>query len=155
MLQTSFRFLRQINHIGSQILLLSEIGLSRSALLCRTVYGPNPLMELSGIIITGISAQWLAWRLKLPSILLLMVFGFVAGPLTGFLHPGQLLGPLLSPFISISLALILFEGGLSLKIADLTGTRIIVRNLLTIGVFTTWLLASSSAYIRLLANFRG
>ena len=111
-----------------------------------------PLMELAGIIITGISAQWLAWRLKLPSILMLMVFGFVAGPLTGFLHPGQLFGPLLSPFISISLALILFEGGLSLKIADLIGTRIVVRNLLTIGVFTTWLFASSSAYIILGLN---
>jgi NhaP-type Na+/H+ or K+/H+ antiporter len=71
-----------------------------------------------------------------------MVFGFVAGLLTGFLHPGQLMGPLLLPFISISLALILFEDGLSLKIADLTGTRIVVRNLLTIGVFTTWIFAS-------------
>lgn len=111
-----------------------------------------PLMELAGIIITGISAQWLAWRLKLPSILLLMVFGFLAGPVAGFLHPDRLLGPLLSPFISISLALILFEGGLSLKIADLIETRIVVRNLLTIGVFTTWLLASSSAYIILGLN---
>jgi NhaP-type Na+/H+ or K+/H+ antiporter len=109
-------------------------------------------MELAGIIITGIAAQWLAWRLKLPSILLLMVFGFVAGPLTGFLHPDQLLGPLLSPFIGISLALILFEGGMSLKISDLIGTRIVVRNLLTIGVFTTWLIASSSAYIILGLN---
>jgi NhaP-type Na+/H+ or K+/H+ antiporter len=111
-----------------------------------------PLMELAGIIITGISAQWLAWRLKLPSILLLMVFGFVAGPLTGFLHPDSLMGPLLSPFISISLALILFEGGLSLKIADLIGTRIVVHNLLTIGVFTTWILASISAYLILGLN---
>jgi NhaP-type Na+/H+ or K+/H+ antiporter len=111
-----------------------------------------PLTELAGIIIIGISAQWLAWRLKLPSILMLMVFGFVAGPVTGFLHPGQLFGPLLSPFISISLALILFEGGLNLKIADLIGIRIVVRNLLTIGVFTTWLFASSSAYIILGLN---
>jgi len=112
----------------------------------------TPLMQLAGIIIIGISAQWLAWRIKLPSILLLMVFGFVAGPVTGFLHPDQLLGPLLSPFISISLALILFEGGMSLKIRELIGTRIVVRNLLTIGVLTTWLIASSSAYIILGLN---
>ncbi|MDD2756494.1 MAG: cation:proton antiporter, partial [Methanothrix sp.] len=111
-----------------------------------------PLMELAGIIVSGISAQWLAWRLKFPSILLLIVFGFIAGPLTGFLHPDRLMGPLLSPFISISLALILFEGGLSLKIADLIGTRIVVHNLLTIGVFTTWILASISAYIILGLN---
>ena len=111
-----------------------------------------PLMQLAGIIIIGIAAQWFAWRLKLPSILLLMVFGLIAGPVTGFLHPDQLLGPLLSPFISISLALILFEGGMSLKIADLIGTRIVVRNLLTIGVLTTWFIASSSAYIILGLN---
>ncbi|HPS91855.1 MAG TPA: sodium:proton antiporter [Methanothrix sp.] len=111
-----------------------------------------PLMELAGIIIIGISAQWIAWRLKLPSILLLMVFGFVSGPLTGFLHPDQLFGPLLSPFISISLALILFEGGLSLRVADLMGTKIVVRNLLTIGVLTTWILASVFAYIFLGLN---
>ena len=111
-----------------------------------------PLMELAGIIIIGISAQWLAWRAKLPSILLLLVFGFVAGPVTGFLHPDQLLGKLLSPFISISLALILFEGGMGLKIADLIGTRIVVRNLLTVGVLTTWFIASSSAYIILGLN---
>ena len=106
----------------------------------------TPLMELGSIIVLGIAAQWLAWRLKLPSILLLMVFGFIAGPVTGFLHPDQLLGQLFSPFISISLALILFEGGLGLKIADLTGTGRVVRNLLTVGVLSTWIIVSCAAY---------
>jgi NhaP-type Na+/H+ or K+/H+ antiporter len=107
---------------------------------------PTPLIELSSIIVLGITAQWLAWRLKLPSILLLMLFGFIAGPVTGFLHPDLLFGQLYSPFISISLALILFEGGLSLKVADLTGTGSIVRNLLTVGVLATWIIASCAAY---------
>lgn len=111
-----------------------------------------PLMQLAGIIIIGIGAQWFAWRLRLPSILLLLAFGFLAGPVTGFLRPDQLFGPLLSPFISISLALILFEGGMSLKIADLIETRLVVRNLLTIGVLTTWFIASISAYIILGLN---
>ena len=106
----------------------------------------TPLIELGSIIVLGIAAQWLAWRLKLPSILLLMVFGFIAGPVTGFLHPDQLLGQLFSPFISISLALILFEGGLGLKIADLTGTGRVVRNLLTVGVLSTWIIVSCAAY---------
>lgn len=41
---------------------------------------------------------------------------------------------------------------MSLKVADLIGTRTVVRNLLTIGVLTTWLIASSSAYLILGLN---
>lgn len=107
----------------------------------------NPLLELSGIIIIGIGAQWIAWRLKLPSILLLLIFGFLAGPVTGFLNPDKLMGDLLSPFVALSLALILFEGGMSLKIADVTENRKVVRNLLSVGVVMTWLITSVSAYL--------
>ncbi len=107
----------------------------------------NSSLELAGIIIIGIGAQWIAWRLRLPSILLLLVFGFLAGPVTGFLNPDELMGNLLSPFVTLSLALILFEGGMSLKIADAIGNRRVVGNLLTMGVLTTWLIASASAYI--------
>ena len=106
----------------------------------------TPLIELGSIITAGIAAQWFAWRLKLPPILLLLVLGFIAGPITGFLQPERLLGQLFSPFISISLALILFEGGMSLRIADLTDTKLVVRNLLTIGVLTTWLIVSIASY---------
>ncbi len=107
----------------------------------------SSLLELAGIVVIGIGAQWIAWRLRLPSILLLLVFGFLAGPVTGFINPDELMGNLLSPFIALSLALILFEGGMSLKISDVIGNRRVVRNLLTIGVLTTWLIASTSAYI--------
>jgi NhaP-type Na+/H+ or K+/H+ antiporter len=106
----------------------------------------GPLLELAGIIVIGIGAQWIAWRLRLPSILLLLIFGFVAGPVTGFLNPDELMGKLLSPFVSLSLALILFEGGMSLKISDVMGNRKVVRNLLSVGVIVTWLIASISAY---------
>jgi NhaP-type Na+/H+ or K+/H+ antiporter len=105
------------------------------------------LLELAGIISIGIGAQWIAWRFRIPSILLLLIFGFLAGPVTGFLNPDTLMGNLLSPFIALSLALILFEGGMSLKIADVMENRKVVRNLLSIGVFVTWLIASASAYI--------
>jgi NhaP-type Na+/H+ or K+/H+ antiporter len=107
----------------------------------------SPLLELAGIIVIGIGAQWIAWRLRLPSILLLLIFGFAAGPVTGFLNPDKLMGNLLSPFVAISLALILFEGGMSLKIADIIENRKVVRNLLSIGVAATWFIASTSAYI--------
>ena len=76
------------------------------------------LIEFASIIILGIAAQWIAWRVKFPSILFLLIFGFIAGPATGFLKPDELLGDLLFPVVSVSVAIILFEGGLSLKIAE-------------------------------------
>jgi NhaP-type Na+/H+ or K+/H+ antiporter len=74
------------------------------------------LINLAGIIILGIGAQWLAWRLKFPSILFLLIFGFIAGPTTGFFSPDELMGKMLLPFVSIAVAVILFEGGLTLRI---------------------------------------
>lgn len=77
------------------------------------------LLGLASIVVLGIAASWLAWRLRLPSILLLLVTGFIAGPVTGFLNPDELFGDLLLPIVSISVAVILFEGGLNLSIAEL------------------------------------
>jgi len=104
------------------------------------------LIGIAGIIVLGITAQWLAWRISIPSILVLLLFGFTAGPLTGFLNPDRIFGPLLFPIVSVSVALILFEGGLSLKIKDIKRTGHVVRNLVTVGAFITWVLSSSAAY---------
>lgn len=104
------------------------------------------LVGLSSLIVLGILAQWLAWRLHLPSILLLLLFGFIAGPLTGFLKPDLLLGDLLVPAVSMSVALILFEGGLSLRIAELRETGGVVRNLVTVGLLATWSIAALAAH---------
>lgn len=103
------------------------------------------LVGLASIVIIGIGAQWLAWRLRLPSIMLLLIGGFVAGPLTGFLDPDALVGELLLPIVSISVAVILFEGGLSLRISELRGIGSVVRNLVTIGLLVTWIIAAGAA----------
>jgi NhaP-type Na+/H+ or K+/H+ antiporter len=100
----------------------------------------------------GILAQWMAWRFKLPSILFLLTFGFVAGPITGFLNPDELFGDLLLPVVSISVAVILFEGGLTLRISELRDIAGVVRNLITTGVFVTWLSISALAYMLLHLN---
>lgn len=105
----------------------------------------NYLLGLSGIIVLGIFAQWLAWRLKLPSILLLLIFGFAAGPLTGFIKPDLLFGESLFPLVSIFVALILFEGGLSLKINELRATGNVVQRLISVGALVTWFLTSVGA----------
>lgn len=102
-------------------------------------------LSLAGIIILGILAQWLAWRFQLPSILLMLVFGFVAGPLTGLLKPDEVLGDLLFPFVSLSVAIILFEGGLSLKISELRPVRNVVLMLVSVGALITWLLSGFAA----------
>ena len=104
------------------------------------------MVTVAAIIVLGITAQWVAWRLRFPSILLLLIFGFVAGPITGYLDPDELLGDLLFPLVSISVALILFEGGLSLRIADLRDTGHVVRNLVTVGALVSWVLSAGAAY---------
>lgn len=100
---------------------------------------------IAGIIILGVVAQWFAWRLKLPSILLLLVFGFIAGPVTGFIEPDLLFGESLFPLVSIFVALILFEGGLSLKISELRATGNVVQRLISAGALVTWFLTSLGA----------
>lgn len=105
-----------------------------------------PLIELAVIVVLGGAAQWLAWRLRLPSILLLLLFGFIAGPITLFLEPDELFGSLLRPFVSLSVAIILFEGGLSLNFSELRGTGGVVRNLVTLGMVGTWLSVAAAAH---------
>lgn len=104
------------------------------------------LIGLASIIVLGVAAQWLGWRLHLPSILLLLIFGIIAGPVTGILNPDRLFGDLLFPLVSVSVAIILFEGGLSLRIAELRGAGKVVRNLTTIGILITWVLTTVIAY---------
>jgi NhaP-type Na+/H+ or K+/H+ antiporter len=93
-----------------------------------------------------VAARWLAWRLHLPAILLLLVCGIVAGPVTGFLRPDELFGNFLNPFVSLSVGLILFEGGLSLNLRELKEIGGVVRNLITIGTVITWAIATVSAW---------
>lgn len=95
------------------------------------------LLGLAAIIVLGVIAQWLSWRFKIPSILLLLIFGFLAGPVTGLLNPEELLGSLLYPFLSLCVGLILFESGLRFNLADLKSAEKAVRNLTSIGVIVT------------------
>lgn len=106
----------------------------------------NILVGLSLIIVLGIAAQWISWRFRLPSILLLLIFGFIAGPVTNILDPDFYFGDLLFPIVSISVAVILFEGGLSLKLSELKTVGGVVRNLASIGIFITWVLSSLLAF---------
>mgnify|MGYP001815431177 FL=1 len=105
------------------------------------------LVVLSAIFVAGFACQWIAWRLKLPSILFLLLTGIFAGPVMGWLDPEALLGDLLTPVVSIAVAIILYEGSLTLKLSEIRGHGAVVRNLVTIGVAITWFVATLAAHL--------
>jgi NhaP-type Na+/H+ or K+/H+ antiporter len=108
---------------------------------------PEPiLIDVTIVLVLGIGAQWLAWRFRLPSILLLLLAGFMAGPVIGLLSPEALQQDWLYAFVSMSIGIILFEGGLSLRISELREVGTAVRNLISVGVFITWALGAVGAY---------
>jgi NhaP-type Na+/H+ or K+/H+ antiporter len=107
----------------------------------------NTIFPLASIFFLGLGSQWLAWKLRLPAIVTLIATGLIAGPVTGFLNPDELLGQFLQPMVALSVAIILFEGGLSLRFSDLTesGTHKSVRRLVFFGSLITWTLLTGLA----------
>ena len=104
------------------------------------------LIGIIGVLGFGIGAQWLAWRLRSPAILFLLLFGFIAGPITGIVKPDQLFGNSFHPFISLAVSIILFEGGMTLRFSELKRIGNPVRNLVTLGVLITWILGTWASY---------
>ena len=102
----------------------------------------NVLSTIAGIGLLAAIAQWLAWWVRLPAILFLLMFGIVAGPVLGWLDPDVLFGDLLFPLISLSVAVILFEGSLTLRFHELREVGSTVRNLVTVGALVTWVVTS-------------
>jgi NhaP-type Na+/H+ or K+/H+ antiporter len=106
----------------------------------------HEIAAIAGVLVAGFACQLLAWRLRLPAILFLLLLGVAVGPVLGWLNTDALLGDLLIPTVSIAVAIILFEGSLTLKFSELGGHGGVVTRLVTIGVLITWLVASLAAY---------
>ncbi len=100
------------------------------------------VVTVAAIGVLAIACQWLAWWVKLPAILLLLVAGVVVGPVLGWLDPNAVFGDLLFPIVSLSVAVILFEGSLTLRFAEIAGLERVVRRLVTTGVVVTWLITA-------------
>ncbi|WP_105101623.1 cation:proton antiporter [Microbulbifer pacificus] len=109
----------------------------------------NPMALLVLVGLVSIACQFLAYRLKLPAILPLLLAGLVLGPIAGVLDPDALFGDLLFPVVSLAVAIILFEGALTLKFSDIAGHGTMVRNLCSVGVLVTWLIATPAAHYAL------
>jgi NhaP-type Na+/H+ or K+/H+ antiporter len=98
------------------------------------------------LLVLGVLCQWLAWRMRLPAILPLLLAGLALGPAFGVLDPDAFLGELLFPVISLGVAVILFEGSLTLRLSDIRNVTRIIRNLTSIGVVITWGVMSAAAH---------
>lgn len=118
------------------------------------------MLELAGIIILGIIAQWVAWRLKLPAILPLILIGLLVGPFstlfskdgTKWIEPiwngveGFFPGESLYYFVSLAISIILFEGGLTLKRSEIRNIGPVITKLITLGSIVTFFGAGVAAY---------
>ena len=105
----------------------------------------TPLAYLALVLALGILAQWLAWRLKLPSILILLAFGFGLSLTTGVRIDDYLERETLLALVGIFVAIILFEGGLTLKFSELREAGAPVIRLCTLGVLIAFGLTSVAA----------
>lgn len=101
--------------------------------------GIGPTLAI--IFSAGMVAQWLAWRTQVPSIIALLLTGILLGPVLEVIDPDELLGETLFPLVSLSVALILFEGGLDLPPRELRNTGTVVRRLISLGAIATFLVS--------------
>ncbi len=118
------------------------------------------MVELAGIIILGIVAQWFAWRLKLPAILPLILIGLLVGPVASMytedghklIEPvwngekGLFPGDALYYFVSLAISIILFEGGLTLKRSEIRNVGPVITKLITLGSLVTFFGAGIAAH---------
>jgi NhaP-type Na+/H+ or K+/H+ antiporter len=100
------------------------------------------VVGFAAIFVLGVGAQWVAALLRIPSILLLLVLGFLAGPVTGIIQPDEMFGDIFFLIVPLAVGVVLFEGGATLELSEVTGHGTVVRRLITWGVLLVWALAA-------------
>ena len=94
----------------------------------------------------GLAAQWIAWRFRLPAIVLLFAVGLAVGPGLGLLHPTASLGRFLQPAVGLAVAIVVFEGGLGLEFRELRAAGEGVLRLTAVALPINWVLGSAAAH---------
>src|SRR5699024_10133176 len=107
---------------------------------------PSLLFEVMLVLALGIGSQWLAWRYRLPAIVIMSVTGLLVGPIFGLINPEESFGPIYSTIISVAVAIILFEGSLSLNFKELRDAGKPILRISTIGAFIAWILGALTAH---------
>lgn len=97
------------------------------------------------ILAAGLASQWVAWRIGIPAIVILIAAGLVLGPVTGIVVPAMP-GEQLAELIGLGVAIILFEGGMDLKLGEFRRVGHGIRRLTIIGPPVAWLLGSLAAH---------
>lgn len=103
-------------------------------------------LALAAIIVLGVLSHWLAWRLKLPAILFLLLIGILIGPTFHLVQPDELFGDALFGLVSLAVAIILFEGSLTLRWSELKGIGSAVWGLVSLGAAITFFLIAFAAH---------
>lgn len=109
-------------------------------------HGADLALQMSLLLGLGAVCQWVAWRMRIAAILPLLLVGLLLGPGMGVLDPDKFLGDLLFPIVSLGVAIILFEGSLTLRFSDIQNVTGIIRNLTSIGVVVTWGVMGAAAH---------
>ncbi|MBR9910997.1 MAG: sodium:proton antiporter [Gammaproteobacteria bacterium] len=112
---------------------------------------PHVELVVAFVLLLAMLCQWVAWRVRLPAILFLLLVGLVAGPISGWLQPDLLLGDLLLPMVSLSVAIILFEGSLTLNLQEIKGVNKVVQRMISVGALVTWVIVAVAT--RLILDF--
>lgn len=102
----------------------------------------DPVMAFALVGVLGVGAQWIAWKMRLPAIVLMLLAGLAVGPGLGIFHPERDIGNLMEPIISIAVAIILFEGGMTLNRHSLRESAVGVWRLVVVGAPLGWLLSA-------------
>jgi len=98
------------------------------------------------LLILAMGCQWLAWRIKLPAIVFLLLAGLAVGPITNWIDPDAIFGNLLMPMVSLSVAIILFEGSLTLNTDEIKGVSKVVQRMITVGALVTWVIVACATH---------
>jgi len=110
------------------------------------MFMPSLLMTIMLILLLGIGSQWLAWRYRMPAIVIMSITGLVVGPFLGIINPEEAFGDLYDPIISVAVAIILFEGSLSLRFKEIREVAHPIFRIATIGALIAWILGSLTAH---------
>ncbi|MDU9352625.1 sodium:proton antiporter [Staphylococcus warneri] len=103
-----------------------------------------PLMLMIVVFLAlGIFSQWLANKIKWPSIVVMAIVGLLVGPVLGFANPKEAMGAdVFSPIVSLAVAIILFEGSSNLDFRELRGISKAVIRMITVGAAIAWILGA-------------
>ncbi|WP_153730304.1 cation:proton antiporter [Sporosarcina obsidiansis] len=104
------------------------------------------LMDLMLVVLIGVGSQWVAWRTRMPAIVVMAIAGLLVGPILGWINPQQSMGELFGPIITFAVAIILFEGSLNLDFKEIKGFGRPVARIVTIGAFIAWIAGSLAAH---------